>query len=55
VGVFGLDGQQIHKGAMMRADIEIIEGDVVGRQNPQQGAGNAGVEEHESIAVTRLL
>jgi phage-related protein len=31
---------------MMRADIEIVEGDLVGGKNPQQGAGNAGVEQH---------
>lgn len=50
----GLSGQQLHESAMMRADIEIVEGDLVGGKNPQQGAGNAGVEQHENIAVPRL-
>jgi hypothetical protein len=38
----------------MGADIELAEGDLAGGKNPQQGAGNAGVEQHEDIAVTRL-
>ena len=39
---------------MMRVNIQVIEGNNVSRKNPQQGADDAGVRQHENIAVTRL-
>jgi hypothetical protein len=53
--LLGLSGQQFYKSGMMRLDIEIIYGDLIGGKNTEQGRDDAGVEQHETFTVTRLL
>jgi hypothetical protein len=54
VALLGRPGHRVHERGVACVQVEVVEGDLVGGQNPQQALGNLRGEQRKLLTVPRF-